>query len=74
MRRQIAALMLGGFVAVWTTPLVAAPGVVDEARQNVPTAVAVQRVSAPSRYDEAAMVLIGTMLIGVAAAVRRATA
>ena len=47
----------------------------DEAREAAATApVAVQRVSVPGIHirDEAAMVLVGTALIGLAAAVRRA--
>jgi hypothetical protein len=46
----------------------------DGVERETPSAVAVQRVSIPATglRDEAAMVLIGTALIGLAAAVRRA--
>jgi hypothetical protein len=47
----------------------------DEPRETATSApVAVQRVSLPGTHvrDEAAMVLVGTALIGLAAAVRRA--
>jgi hypothetical protein len=56
-------------------PIAATGTVTDESR---PTAagVAVQRVTLPAMSglrDEAAMVLLGTALIGLAAAVRRTT-
>jgi hypothetical protein len=53
--------------------LTAAPSVKDA--ETVAPAVAVQQVRVPAGgglRDEAAMVLIGTALIGLAAAVRRA--
>lgn len=45
-----------------------------EARESAAAPVAVQRVGMPATgiRDEAAMVLVGTALIGLAAAVRRA--
>jgi hypothetical protein len=70
MRRQLVSLAIAG-VAFLATGLGASPAV-DEA--STPT-VAVQRVSLPfpAIRDEATMVLVGTALIGVAAAVRRAS-
>jgi hypothetical protein len=46
----------------------------DEARESTAAPVAVQRVGirATGMRDEAAMVLVGSALIGLAAAVRRA--
>jgi hypothetical protein len=70
--------MVGFFVftLMCSAPLAAAtrPGA-DEPREATASApVAVQRVSIPGIHirDEAAMVLVGTALIGLAAAVRRA--
>jgi hypothetical protein len=75
MCRQLVSL---GFVAlvVLAVPMTAAAGpAIGDAREDVvaPT-VAVQRVTVPATglRDEAAMVLVGTALIGLAAAVRRA--
>ena len=71
MRRQMVSYAFAGLVTLLATPLVAgaAPGSPDET-----TTVAVQRVAVPAYglRDEAAMVLVGTALIGLAAAVRRA--
>ena len=74
MRRQLVSLTLAGMavVATMATGLSASPAT-DDAATNAAPAVAVQRVSlTPMVRDEAAMVLVGTALIGVAAAVRRA--
>jgi len=74
MRRQLVSLTLTGMAVVVTTAtgLSASPATDDTATDAAP-AVAVQRVSlTPKVRDEAAMVLVGTALIGVAAAVRRA--
>jgi hypothetical protein len=71
MRRQLVSLTLAG-MAVLATALSASPATDDTAPPAAPT-VAVQRVSlTPMVRDEAAMVIVGTALIGVAAAVRRA--
>jgi hypothetical protein len=76
MNRQIRSLLLAGFVACCATPVFAAPSgsaePAEEAAQT--TTVAVQRISLPDSgvRDEVAMVLVGTVLIGLAAAVRRA--
>jgi len=70
MRRQLVSLTIAG-MAVLTTGLSASPATDDTVATAAPT-VAVQRVSlAPTVRDEATMVLVGTALIGVAAAVRR---
>jgi hypothetical protein len=65
--------MFAGVVGLFATPLFAASPAVNDARDGAPT-VAVQRVNVPTAglRDEAAMVLVGTALIGLAAAVRRA--
>ena len=54
-------------------PVLAATSPPAAAESNDQTAVAVQhvRVQLPGLRDEAAMVLVGTALIGLAAAVRR---
>jgi hypothetical protein len=69
MRREVVSLVFAGIVSA--APLLAAPG--DVLPDETP-AVAVQRVSGPSMgiRDEAAMLIVGTALIGLAAAVRRA--
>ncbi len=50
------------------------PPVTDASRDRVTTPVAVQGMGLPTAgiRDEAAMILVGTALIGLAAAVRRA--
>ena len=70
MRKYLASLVFTG-CALAASPLAAAPS--GEAETDAP-AVAVQQVRAQSTglRDEAAMVLVGTALIGLAAAVRRA--
>ena len=75
MRRQIRSVLFAGFVACCTTPVFAVPpGNAEPAEETAETTVAVQRVSPPDFgvRDEVAMVLVGTVLIGLAAAVRRA--
>lgn len=71
MRKYLASLAFGGLLAV-AAPVAATPEA-SEAPNASPT-VAVQQVKVPlpSLRDEAAMVLVGTALIGLAAAVRRA--
>ena len=70
MRKYLASLVFTG-CALAALPLSAAPAV-SEAETAAP-AVAVQQVRVPASdlRDEAAMVLVGTALIGLAAAVRR---
>jgi hypothetical protein len=74
MRRQFRSLMFAGFVACCAAPAFAAPSVGEPAEEVPQATVAVQRVNLPNSglRDEAAMVLVGTVLIGLAAAVRRA--
>lgn len=52
----------------------ATPAVSEETAPAAPPTVAVQQVTfgVPALRDEAAMLLVGTALIGLAAAVRRA--
>jgi hypothetical protein len=73
MRRQIVCLMFAGFLGLWASPT---GGSTREGGQETTSAtpVAVQRVTVPPAglRDEAAMVLVGTALIGLAAVLRRA--
>ena len=72
MRKYLASTLFTG-CALAASPLAAAPAP-KEAETAAPT-VAVQQVRAAASgglRDEAAMVLVGTALIGLAAAVRRA--
>lgn len=74
MRRQFAFLMFAGFLGAFAAQLAASPAVEQVALTAAAAPVAVQRVNfvATGLRDEAAMVLVGTALIGLAAAVRRA--
>jgi hypothetical protein len=71
MRRHLVSITVA-VIAAASTLAVAAPTVGGETASSTPT-VAVQRVSLPypALRDEAAMVLVGTALIALAAAVRR---
>jgi hypothetical protein len=72
MRRCMAVLMFAGCAA---SPIGAAPLVGERPPANRPqAAVAVQQmhVTLPGIREEVAMVLVGTALIGLAEAVRRA--
>ena len=69
MRKYLASLAFALSLSA-AAPVVAATTTVDEAHATAP--VAVQHVRVPGLRDEAAMVLVGTALIGLAAAVRRA--
>jgi hypothetical protein len=73
MRRQLVSLAIAG-LAFMATGLAASPALDDASAPTAAPTVAVQRVSLPfpAVRDEAAMVLVGAALIGVAAAVRRA--
>lgn len=73
MRRQLVSLTFAGLVTLLTAPMAAgAAPVPPDDTAAVPSPVAVQRVAIyPGLRDEAAMVLLGTALIGLAAAVRR---
>jgi hypothetical protein len=69
MRRQLVAI-LTALIALLSWPVAATPSVSDDA-PSAGAPVAVQRAPEIELRDEAAMVLIGTALIGLAAAVRR---
>ena len=71
MRKHVLSIALAGLLGVLTSPQATADTSEDEA--GTPAAMAVQHGSLPSMgmRDEAAMVLVGTVLIGLAAAVRR---
>ena len=73
MRRQLGSLVFAGIVGLFATPLLAASPAVNDVRDGAST-VAVQRVTVPTAglRDEVAMVLVGTALIGLGSAVRRA--
>jgi hypothetical protein len=72
MRKYLASLVFAGCgLIAMPAPAAAAPAA-DEAHAVAAAPVAVQQVHMPFRLrDEAAMVLVGTALIGLAAAVRR---
>jgi hypothetical protein len=78
MRRQLVSLMFAGLIGMSASPLAVAGGQAGPAEVAPDRAsaapVAVQRVGIPANglRDEAAMVLVGTALIGLAAAVKRA--
>lgn len=71
MRKYLASLVFTG--CVLAAPALSAAGTVTET-DSTTTNAAVQQVRIPATglYDQAAMVLVGTALIGLAAAVRRA--
>jgi hypothetical protein len=74
MRRATGLLVFGLMMCSGSLAAATRPGA-DEPREAAASApVAVQRVSVSGFHvrDEAAMVLVGTALIGLAAAVRRA--
>lgn len=73
MHRQMVSFTFAVLAMLMATPMVTAtPTSPDE--PAMASTVAVQRVAVqgPGLRDEAAMVLVGTALIGLAAAVRRA--
>lgn len=75
MRSHVVSFVFAGCITL-ASPLMAAPAASGETVPSNPDApaVAVQqvRMPLPGLRDEAAMVLVGTALIGLAAAVRRA--
>jgi len=73
MRRQLITLTLAG-LAIATTASGSSSAASDESSVKAAPAVAVHHAgrSVPPMRDEAAMVLVGTLLIGLGAAVRRA--
>ena len=72
MLKYVLSVIVAGLLALMASPMAIADTPDDDIVSAAP--VAVQRVSAPSMgvRDEATMVLVGTVLIGLAAAVRRA--
>lgn len=74
MRKHLIALSFAGLLAVLGTPAASTATTKADAETASQAPVAVQRVAVPAKgmRDEAAMVLVGTALIGLAAAVRRA--
>jgi hypothetical protein len=74
MRRQVVSwVFVAGLAGVAPLSASASPSV-DEVKEATVRPVAVQRAAVPVNglRDEAAMVLVGSALIGLAAAVRRA--
>jgi hypothetical protein len=74
MRREFVVVVFALVAAAVASVAAAGRVAAAEPRQETVTPVAVQRVGIPATgiRDEAAMVLVGTALIGLAAAVRRA--
>lgn len=72
MRKFLLSVIVAGLLAFMASPMATAD--TPDTDAVTPAPVAVQRVSPPivGLRDEAAMVLVGTALIGLAAAVRRA--
>jgi hypothetical protein len=71
MRKYLASLAFGGLLAI-AAPAAAATDAPEAPSAAATVAVQQVKVPLPSLRDEAAMVLVGTALIGLAAAVRRA--
>jgi hypothetical protein len=73
MRKYLASLVFAGCV-LGASPVPAALPAAESGGTEATTPVAVSqvRMAVPGLRDEAAMVLVGTALIGLAAAVRRA--
>jgi hypothetical protein len=71
MRKYLGTLMVAGVLGFFATPATAGT---NKDESVTPATVAVQRVAVPSSGmpETAGMVLVGTALIGLAAAVRRA--
>lgn len=76
MRRQSGPLVFAGLIGLFASPLAAGfrPAVEEVRAETTAAPVAIQQVSLPGAglRDEVAMVLVGSALIGLAAAVRRA--
>ncbi len=74
MRRRLVMWMFLIVAAAGAASALAAGRSTDQARESTAAPVAVQRLAIPATglRDEAAMVLVGSALIGLAAAVRRA--
>lgn len=73
MRRYLLAVTAAGLIGVAASPAAGTPGVEREDGETATVAVhSVAGVESVGLRDEAMMVLVGTALIGLAAAVRRA--
>lgn len=72
MRRHLLSVMFAGLLALSASPPATADTPDDDAMAPAPVAVQRVSLSAMGLRDEAVMVLLGTALIGLAAAVRRA--
>ena len=70
MRSYLLAFTAAGFIGMAVSPAIAVPDTTDEV--DAPVAVQGVTVKVPGIRDEAMMVLVGSALIGLAAAVRRA--
>ena len=72
MRRQLVSVAIFGTMAA--ASVVGSPAAGEEPAAHASAPLALQRTSLPAlgMRDEAAMVLVGTALIGLAAVVRRA--
>jgi hypothetical protein len=70
MRKYLASLAFALTVTAAVPALAAAPGI-DETHASATVAVQQAPMAVPGLRDEAAMVLVGTALIGLAAAERR---
>ena len=72
MFKYVLSVIVAGLLALMVSPMAIADTPDDDTVSAAP--VAVHRVSLPSMVvsDEATMVIVGTVLIGLAAAVRRA--
>lgn len=71
MRKYLVSLAFAGLLAV-LAPVAVAHDASETPDASATVAVQQVKVPLPSLRDEAAMVLVGTALIGLAAAVRRA--
>jgi hypothetical protein len=69
MRRYLLAFTAAGFIGLAASPAIATP---DSEEVDAPVAVQGVTVKITGIRDEAMMVLVGSALIGLAAAVRRA--
>ncbi len=72
--RRVVLLMFAVLMIAGVASAVSGRTVAEDVRERATAPVAVQGVGLPSTgiRDEAAMILVGTALIGLAAAVRRA--
>ena len=72
MRKYLVTLVFGGFALVASPLSASSNDITTDASPAVVIEHAPARVSGPGWRDEASMLLVGTALIGLAAAVRRA--